>query len=932
VSTDTENNTPVTETGPSILDNILVDVLSDPLPIDELRQVDRIIRTWCLGPSEIRDQWCDQNGITPRTAKDWALGYMPAGKVDVSWLDRFGLETGDLTRAGLLAGRKLRPLEEKAEQDHKHALDTDDKDHRPKLRDFRWVLGGRIVWAVKTHKDVIQTWCGRYAHDGKTLAEVAGDYGQEEGDPAPTKDGKVPKYRTLSKNRSSRTVSGAKETDTLLVHLSPSLVRRCMGIHFEGDPEAESKFAKVADKVTPIWICEGHKDNVLTSQGRVDSLSLGGCEVSTKQMDEVAKICKPFAEHHVPMFLALDSDPGRRARNKELEMGAGQAGTCQFLAAMWARKPRLARHIRVVSLPQPDEDTKVDLADLLLEVYKKNSKPTDPALMEAWCDSIESATKVRLDELASSSVESIEFLFGQLELAVAKGLKPRDRSSALEECGLSAVAAHDPELWASGSASEPSIGERVAEMLGIEKRERKAWVKSVMKGAAEEAERLEKSSDDDPLARYVNKDGTIRPCWMSCLEILRKEFETSLKWDEMSLTVVLESVTGNGKKIRQKFDKKHFAKARSMLAKRYGCDAKKIDLEDAIGDLAIEQEVHPVQEWLRSLSKWDEKDRLPALMAALGVTVGRGYAPEKVALYTTYMRKTLIAAVARAMEPGCQVDTMLVLQGDQGIKKSTFFKALVPDIAWYGGAGRLDPDAKDSIMGLRKKWILEVAEVDRKSFFSSAAEWKDLITTQVDSLRPPYMRDVEDYPRTSLFMGSTNAEQFLTDPTGARRFWVVPLNLKKLKGEDIDKAAIIKMREQLWVQAYMAYKTWNERGRPEAECPWWLDLEEERAHAVDIKRHKVEDLDSDRLRAYLNHQLQARTVLGTEICKALDWQPSKYGKRIKEWMGELGWTSAGTRDGTSYSAPDDWRPGAGGLGVLPGGVDMAVIAAISDDG
>jgi hypothetical protein len=82
-----------------------------------------------------------------------------------------------------------------------------------------------------------------------------------------------------------------------------------------------------------------------------------------------------------------------------------------------------------------------------------------------------------------------------------------------------------------------------------------------------------------------------------------------------------------------------------------------------------------------------------------------------------------------------------------------------------------------------------------------------------------------------------------------------------------------------------------------------------------------------------------RSVLGTEICRSLSWPPSKYGKKIKalmikEWMQELGWTPSDqpTRDGWMYFAPDDWRPGAGGLGVVLGGVDMTVVSAISDDG
>lgn len=935
MSHDTAIHTPVTETAPPNVDN----VDTSPLPSDELRQVDQIwlemLRRQRQSTTQV--EWIDSRGILPQTMEKWGAGYMPPMIMDLGGLNRTGLKVGDLLRAGLVTPRKLTPFEAPtcSDPNSKHQNDVDDKDRRKPLSGVRPLLGDRVMVPLRDHKGVVKTWIGRRIHEDKTLAQVAGDYEVEEVDPLPFEGSK---YVFLAKERFSGTPYGAQESETYPGVLSPEFIERVSGIDLDAQrKEKKSKFAKLEDKTTPAWVTEGVLDAMLASQGGVASIGLVGAYAYPRQIDWLVKMLAELADDHVPLYICLDYDPARKDRGKAIELGPGQRGTCLLLAGLWARDKDLARHIKVIALKSPD-GSKVDLADILRDVYRSipvpecdGPTPADDMLaMSRWSDDVVAAQKAKLEELAKSSIESIEFLISQ----VPPDTKPRNRSAALEECGLAAVAAHDEELWSAGSPSEPSVGERVAEILGVDKKERKAWVKSVMKDAAEEAERAEKSSDDDPLARYVNKDGSIRPCWMSCLEILRKEFGTSLKWDEMSLTVVLESVTPSGKKIRQKFDKKQFAKARSKLAKQYKCDVKKIDLEDAVGDLAIEQEVHPVQDWLRGLPKWNEEDHMPALMAALGVTVERGYAPEKVALYTTYMMKTLIAAVARAMEPGCQVDTMLVLQGDQGIKKSSFFRALVPDIAWYGGAGRLDPEAKDSIMGLRKKWILEVAEVDRKSFFSSAAEWKDLITTSVDTLRPPYMRDVEDYPRTSIFMGTTNAEQFLTDPTGARRFWVVPLTLKKLKGEDIDKAAIIKLRDQLWAQAYAAYTAWVDRQRPESECPWWLDLEEERAHAVDIKRHKVADLDFDLVRQYVNNTLKERSVLGTEICRTLGWPPSKYGKKIKEWLQELGWTPSekATRDGWMFYAPDDWRPGAGGLGVHTGTVDMSVLAAISDDG
>lgn len=937
MSTTTED-TPVTETDP------VGEADTTPLASDELRQVDQIWLEMLRRQRQSTTQvtWIGSRGILPSTMERWGAGYMPPSILNPVGLDRTGLAVGDLLRAGLVAPRKLKPHEARrcSDPNSKHQLDVDDKDRRRDLMGVRPVLGDRIMIPVINTNAVIKTWLGRLVHD-QPLSVTAGDYDAEEADPAPTHDGKDPKYRTLNKNRSSRMVGGAEETEVYPLLLSPGLVERCSGLVLADvfDPSAPkvSKYDKLADKVTPIWVCEGHLDGMLASQAEVSSMSTGGCDTHRSQVDEMVRILSKFAAHHVPIFLCFDVDPRSTAKDKTLEIGAGQRGMCALLARVWARDPWLARHVRVVILPKPAEGEKVDLADILRDVYRSIPVPNcdgetpaeDMLAMAKWADAVVAAQRVKLDELAKdSSVESIEFLLSQLPEAV----KGRDRRAALAECGLAAVAAHDPELW-----GDDEVGPRVAERLGVPSRDAKAWVKSIAKSSSEEAERSAAKDDTDPLAQYRNKDGSIRPTWMSALELLRQIYGRALRWDEMSLMPVLETETGkgNGKVLREKFDRKHFARVRARLAKEYGCDVKKMDLEEAVGDLAIENPVHPGRVWFRSLAKWDAKDRIPELLKALGITPDR-YTREKIKLYSAYLLKTLVALIARCMQPGCQVDTMLILQGQQGIRKSSFFRVLLPELEWYGSAGRLDPADKDSLMAIRKKLLLEVAEVDKKSFYNSESEWKDLISCPVDSLRPPYMREVEDYLRSSIFVGTTNTKQFLTDASGARRFWVIELLLEKLKGETIDTDAIESIRIQLWAQALAVYDAWVSRGSKKAECPWWLDPEEDQAHAVDIAHHQLDDLDMDKLRGWLDGQT-SRSVTGVEICDKIGWDRGKYGKRVSQWMAALGWTKGGkpTKTGAIYHAPETWRPGAGGLAVHTGGTAspevMGVVDAILSD-
>jgi len=155
----------------------------------------------------------------------------------------------------------------------------------------------------------------------------------------------------------------------------------------------------------------------------------------------------------------------------------------------------------------------------------------------------------------------------------------------------------------------------------------------------------------------------------------------------------------------------------------------------------------------------------------------------------------MVSAVARAFRPGEKVDTVLVLEGKQGAKKSTALAILGGK--WFCDTP-IDITNKDSRMLAAQKWIVELAELAAlrgrdnetlKSFLSAAR----------DSFRPPYGRTNEDFERRSVFAGTTNAAEYLHDPTGARRFWAV-----KVAAINVDGLA--RDRDQLWAEAVHLYR------------------------------------------------------------------------------------------------------------------------------
>jgi predicted P-loop ATPase len=165
----------------------------------------------------------------------------------------------------------------------------------------------------------------------------------------------------------------------------------------------------------------------------------------------------------------------------------------------------------------------------------------------------------------------------------------------------------------------------------------------------------------------------------------------------------------------------------------------------------------------------------------------------------TYIKKWLIAAVARALEPGCQVDAALILKGKQGIGKTRTFEALAPE--GYFNTFTADMSSKDGILELHNNWINEVGEFEHSFSKSDLQRLKAKITQAVDQFRIPYDSNVSTKARRFVLCGSTNEQEFLPDRTGNRRFWVVSINQK------IDLERIRTLKDSIWREALFLYRS-----------------------------------------------------------------------------------------------------------------------------
>lgn len=208
----------------------------------------------------------------------------------------------------------------------------------------------------------------------------------------------------------------------------------------------------------------------------------------------------------------------------------------------------------------------------------------------------------------------------------------------------------------------------------------------------------------------------------------------------------------------------------------------------AIALSAADNQYHPVQDWLRSL-KWDGEDRLSGWLTKYCGVESTPYS-KAIGL------KTLVAACARVFNPGVQWDHVLILEGDQGIGKSSVVRILGKP--WAADVS-IDPHARDTIDAIRGKWFIELSELDVLKRHEMAA-MKGFISRVTDRARLAYARASVDFARQCVFIGTINPEidGYLQD-TQNRRFWPVLCSKIDMKG-------LAEDRDQLMAQAYAKYK------------------------------------------------------------------------------------------------------------------------------
>ena len=211
--------------------------------------------------------------------------------------------------------------------------------------------------------------------------------------------------------------------------------------------------------------------------------------------------------------------------------------------------------------------------------------------------------------------------------------------------------------------------------------------------------------------------------------------------------------------------------------------------------IANENRYHPVIDLLKK-EPWDNADRLTDLYHIMGISDE---------FHKVLVRKWLLQTIAilfNSNDKPISSQGILVLQGGQGIGKTEFLRHLAIKNEFFKGGSVLDMKNKDTIISATRVWICELGEIDSTTS-KKQSELKAFITEQYDRYREPYARKEVKRLRKTSFCGTVNPTAYLTDETGNRRFWTIPvqsIDLNKVFSSDSE------WYTQLWRQIYSEYK------------------------------------------------------------------------------------------------------------------------------
>ena len=403
--------------------------------------------------------------------------------------------------------------------------------------------------------------------------------------------------------------------------------------------------------------------------------------------------------------------------------------------------------------------------------------------------------------------------------------------------------------------------------------------------------------DDSWRAMLLRKDDKLIDCRENVYMMLRHHPELAgVVWvDEFARQVVKRQPApwDNGHfKPGTEWDENEHLRLGLWLAQREKLLVRSAEnLGASVAWAATESPWHPVREYLDGL-EWDQTPRLGDwLTDYLGV---------KKSEYSMLCgRLFLIGMVARIYRPGCAMRSMPILEGEQFRGKSTALRILGGE--WFGDTP-IDLNNKDAYQLIQGRWLYEIAELDAFSRAESTRV-KSFVSSPEDRFRAPYERAPRDWPRQTVFAGTTNQDEYFKDPTGNTRYW--PLRVEEI--EQINLDGLANVRDQLFAEAVALFKR-GERWHPTRE-------EQQRLFDPEQASREISDPWEALIFDYLYTSTFQRVTTVTILAELMKVEPGKIdgtrqmATRIGIAMRRVGWTKKRETDGSRgyyYLRPAGW--------------------------
>ena len=397
----------------------------------------------------------------------------------------------------------------------------------------------------------------------------------------------------------------------------------------------------------------------------------------------------------------------------------------------------------------------------------------------------------------------------------------------------------------------------------------------------------EKADPDGEIRWDMTDTGILKKTLNNTVNFFRlkdSDIKDLLRYNEFTHDIeCVKHFPWQGKSVRlpKLWDDSDAINCKYYLSNQKHFDVPTMILHEAALVLAKRKPFHPVRNYIKSL-EWDGKPRLDTWLCHYAGAEANDYV-------RTVGKKVLVAALARIFNPGCKFDYVLVLEGKQGVGKSTLCEILGGE--WFGDI-TLDTHNKDTIDAMRGKWIIEASEME-VSRRSETQALKAFITRRVDRVRLAYAKAAKDFPRQCIFIGTTNPESeagYLKDTTGNRRFWPVHVPLVKMTelAHDVD---------QLWAEAYECFKNGEELYITDLDISNYAQEEANKRRLSDPWLDIISEFIALPVLDTKNKSVERFSVTAKEIWEdGLGGIAKQFSRReqvrINQCLSQLGWKTA----------------------------------------